>query len=347
MARIGGTPPDIYNLQTVWTAGLVGSGALAAPPNQVTDFVDRDYLRETREAMTSNGRIWGIPAEVNVYLLVYNKKLFARAGVTRPPATWDELVRDAEKISVVNRQGQLTTAGFAFGPTPAQAVNPFLAQLYSNGETLFSADRRSTNLMSLAARQALEGQVALFRTRGTSEGSTPYQFPSGSIGMMIVPNWYKKQLVQALGQGFSEMVGVAPIPGGPNWKTVQYGFFWAVDANSPHAAEAWAFLNWLNSPREGGRRSCDGEMLMGLGALTGNKNDLAASAAELADPFMKPFADALSSGRALPELSIPHANEIEDLLRSYLEEAWLGVRSPYDALRDADTNIRMILEEPE
>ena len=347
MARIGGTPPDIYNLQTVWTAQLVESGALAAPPEEVSNFVAHEYLPETRKAMTSNGRVWGIPSEVNVYMLVYNKQLFARAGLTRPPSDWDEMVAAAARLSVVNRQGRLTTAGFAFGPSTAQAVNPFLALLYSNGKSLVSADGLSTNLTSRAAQQALEGQVRLFQTKGTSFGAIPNQFPSGTLGMMIVPNWYRNQLVQALGERFSETVGVAPFPGGVNWRTLQYGFFWAVDANSRHATEAWKLLKWLNTSRAAGRRSCNGDMLLGMGALTGNKTDLAASQAEIADPFTKPFADALAAGRALPEESIPHANEIEDLTRNYFERAWLSLLSPETALRELDANIRMILRNEE
>ena len=345
MARIGGSIPDIYNLASMWTSQLVGSGSLDVPPPEVLDFVERAYLSRTRDSMAIDGHVWGIPAEVNVYMLVYNKLLFAKAGLTQPPATWDELVQDAAKISKSNRQGQLTIAGFGFGPDPAKVVNPFLALLYSHGKSLFSSDRRSTNLTSAAAHEVLEGEVRLFRTRGTSLGAAPTQFPSGTLGMMIVPNFYKNELLQSLGEHFTDKVGVAPIPGGPNWRTVQYGFFWAVDANSRNKSEAWKLLRWLNTPHSSGHRSCMGEMLFKLGALTGNKADLDASAEELEHPFMKPFADALSGGRALPLDIISHSNEIEELLRSFIEEAWLGLLSPDEALRKADAAIRSILRD--
>ena len=345
MARIGGSIPDIYNLASMWTDQLVQSGSLAAPPPQVLDFVKRAYLPRTSESMAINGHVWGVPAEVNVYMLVYNKLLFAQAGLTGPPVTWDELVQDAAKISKSNRQGQLTVAGFGFGPDPAKVVNPFLTLLYSHGQSLFSSDRRSTNLTGAAAHEVLAGQVRLFQTHGASLGATPSQFPSGTLGMMIVPNWYKNELLQSLGERFTDKVGVAPIPEGTNWRTVQYGFFWAVDANSRNKIEAWKLLRWINTPQTPGRRSCMGQMLFKLGALTGNRADLEASAEELGHPFMKPFADALSSGRALPLDSISHSNEIEELLRSYIEEAWLGLLSPDEALRKADTAIRSILRE--
>ena len=347
MARMGGKPPDIYNLSTAWTKQLVDSGALAQPPAAVAEYVRRSYLSNTVKAMTSNGQLWGIPSETDVYMLVYNKLLFARAEITRPPATVEEWITDAARISKSNRQGQLITSGFSFGPSQNQIVAPFLTLLYSNGQPLFSADQKSTTLTSAAARRALEEEVELFKTRGATWGTVPYQFPSGALGMMIVPNWFQRQLHQGLGERFAETVAVAPIPAGANWRTVQYGFFWSVDSNSLHPAEAWALLKWLNTTQKPGGRSCVGSMLIALGGLTGNKQDLAASSTELRNPFMQPFVDALSTGRALPQPSISHANEIEALLSKYLERAMLGVLSPDQALHDVDAGIRLILDEKE
>ena len=347
MSRMSGQPPDIYSLSTVWTKQLVDSGALATAPSEINEFVTHNYLPNTVDGMVSKGRLWGIPSEVDVYMLVYNKILFARAGIARPPTTLDEMVQDAVRIAKSNRQGQLTTAGFAFGPSQNQIVGPFLTLLYSAGESLFTPDGKATNLKSVAARNALEGEMRLFQLHGTSWGYTPYQFPSGAIGMMVVPNWFQKQLHQGLDTRLDEAVAVAPIPGGANWRTVQYGFFWSVDATSPHPAEAWALLKWLNTARAPGGRSCVGDMLLELGALTGNRADLAASTAELKNPFMQPFVEALSSGRALPQTSVAHANEIETLLANHLERALLGVVPADRALSESDAQIRRILEEKE
>lgn len=347
MSRMSGRPPDIYNLSTAWTKQLVDSGALATPPPAVTEYVKRVYLANTVDAMTSNGQVWGIPSETDVYMLVYNKVLFARAGIAQPPATVDEFVQDAARISKANRQGQLTTSGFTFGSSQNQIVAPFLTLLYSSGVPLFSADRKSTNLNTTAARIALEREIELFKTKGATWGTVPYQFPGGALGMMIVPNWFQKSLHQGFESRFAETVAVGPIPAGENWRTVQYGFFWSVDSTTPHATEAWALLKWLNTAQTPGGRSCVGNMLVELGGLSGNKEDLAASTKELSNPFMRPFVEALSSGRALTQPSIPHANEIEALLSNYLERALLGVLPADRALSEADAGIRLILEEKE
>ena len=347
LSRMGGKPPDIYNLSTTWTKQLVNSGALAQPPAAITSYVQANYLPNTVSALTGNGKLWGIPSETDVYMLVYNKLLFARNGITHPPTTTDEWISDAAKISRSNRQGQLIVSGFTVGSSQNQIVAPFLTLLYSNGQSLLAPDGRSTNLTSPAARSALDAEVELFKTHGAVWGTVPYQFPSGALGMMIVPNWFNRPLHQGFEAKFDGTVAVSPIPAGPNWRTLQYGFFWSVDANSPHPAESWALLQWLNTAHQPGGRSCVGNMLMALGGLTGNRQDLAASGKELNTPFMQPFVDALSSGRALAQPSIPHSNEIEALTSKYLERAMLGVVPAGTALQQLDAGIRTILQEQE
>ena len=119
----------------------------------------------------------------------------------------------------------------------------------------------------------------------------------------------------------------------------------AVDSSSAHPADAWEFLRWLNTARTSGRHSCTGEMLLDLGALTANRADLEASAKENADPFMKPFIDALAEGRALSEPGVLNGTEIEGILRAYIERAWLGILTPAQALAEADAVIDRILRE--
>ena len=62
---------------------------------------------------------------------------------------------------------------------------------------------------------------------------------------------------------------------------LQYAFFFGVDANSPNKEAAWKFLQWLNTAQTDGNSSCMGTMLLSLGALTANKNDIAAAPDEL------------------------------------------------------------------
>ena len=346
-SRIGGTSPDIYNVYSIWGAKLVGNGILAEPPEKIRDFVKTGFEPSTVEATVIDDQIWGVPAEVSLYMLVYNKRLFADAGIEAPPTDWGQVLADAAKIAKRDDLGKVTVAGYAFGPTVANATHPFRTLMLSHGLGLFNKDMTGTNLTSPAAVAILDGEAELFKKGLTSASNAVRDFPSGSVGMMITANWFKATLRQGLGDRFDETVGVAPIPAGADWKTYQYSFYQAVDANSAHKDEAWALIRWLNTPRSEGRRSCVGDMLIALGGLTANKADVAASAAELGDAFTKPYADALTSGRAVTDPNIPQTAEADAILRTSIEEAWLGRKSAADALAEADKQIEALLAEPQ
>ena len=61
-----------------------------------------DFYVGERDVATVNGKVIGIPALVDNLAVVYNKKLFAAAGLQPPSAnwTWDEFVADAQKLTV-------------------------------------------------------------------------------------------------------------------------------------------------------------------------------------------------------------------------------------------------------
>lgn len=371
-ARIGGTSPDIYSVYSLWAAQLVDGGVLDAPPADVSRLVADAFLPSTAEAIRVGGRLWGIPTEVSAVLLIYNKALFRKAGIAAPPRDWDELAADAARLTERDARGRITTAGFAFGPTAANATDPFLALLASRGVALLApapgvagADGAGgegearddtglggprlgdtgfggTNLRAPQAVAVLAGEAGLFARGVASAALQVRDFPSGAVGMMIYANWYKDTLREAFGDAMEETVGVAPIPGGPEWRTLQYGFFWGVDSGSPHRRAAWDLLEWLSTPHAGGR-SCTGDFLARLGALTGNRADLAASP-EYDDAFSRPFVEAIRSGRAVAAPNVLHGAELQADLAAAIGRAW-GGEAPAAALAEADREITALLRE--
>lgn len=344
IARAGRSPVDIYNLYSIWSPQMIGTGALAPPPTDIERFVRANYSPATVGAATVRGRLWGIPAAVSAYQLVYNKRLFAAAGIAGPPRTWDELTRDAAAITRKNRQGNILVGGFAFGPQVSDVVHTFYAMMNAAGTPPYTADLRGTNLRSPAAVRILTRQTELFRRGITSATVGSLQFAQGAVGMAVIANWQKDTLRAALGDRFASTVGVAPIPTDGPGGTMIYSFFWAVDSASPAKREAWDLLRWLNTPKGTGL-SCVGEMLAGIGDLTGNTADLAAMRGRIADPFSRQYVAALNAPGAASQANLWHAEEIDRLLQYYIELAWAGRMTPAAALSQADARIRDILAE--
>jgi len=342
-SRIAGTSPDIYNVYSIWSGQMTEAGLLAEPPRAVLDFIRDGYVPTTVDGVRARGKVWGIPAELSTYMLVYNKQLLREAGYDAPPRTWDELRAIAAKITRRNAQNNVTTAGYAFGPTTANAAHPFLALLAARGVQPLKPEASGLNTPEALA--VMTGMAGLYADGSAANSVQVRDFPSGTVGMAIIANWLKDTLRQGFGDRFTDTVGVAPIPtDGADWRTFQYAFFWGVDARSRNKDAAWALLQWLNAPREGGR-SCVGEMLLRMGGLTGNKADIAASAGELDDGFTRPYVEAISTGRAIALPNLQRMSEVQQALRAAIEKAWGGSLTPALALRQAERDIAPLLAE--
>lgn len=342
-SRIGGTSPDIYNIYSIWAPQLAAAGALAEPPAAVQDWIRGAYGEGTVGAATINGTLWGIPTELSVYQLLYNKKLLEAAGFDHPPATWQELHDMAAAITHKNDQGVIDVAGYAYGPTVSNATHVYYSQMYAAGVAPFSEDGRSTNFTTPESIQIVERQGQLFAEGITSNVNVVGDFNGGTVGMAIMANWNKAELQAAFGDEFDATVGVAPIPADGGSGTMLYSFFWAVDSSSDVQAEAWDLLTWLNTAQDGKPLSCTGEMLNDLGALSGNLADL--SAMDTSDAFTAPFVAAIESGAAKSQPNVWQAAEVDRILRSYIEQVWAGNMTAADAMAAADAEVTAILAE--
>jgi multiple sugar transport system substrate-binding protein len=77
------------------------SFAAAGALQDVTQYLSADqgqFAGWTWNQVTIDGKTYGTPVDVAPMALLYNKTLFARYGVTKPPATWADYAADAAKI---------------------------------------------------------------------------------------------------------------------------------------------------------------------------------------------------------------------------------------------------------
>lgn len=347
IARAGRAPVDVYNLYSIWAPQLIGTGALDVPPPAVQRFVRATYTPATIAAATLRGRLWGIPSAVSAYQLVYNKRMLAAAGFRAPPRTFKELLAVGRATRRLNRQGNVLVGGFAFGPAAANVTHVFYAQMYAAGVAPYTPDLRHTNLRSPAAVRILTDQARLFRERITSNSVSVIDFGGQVAAMAVMPNWQKYTLEAALGPRFASTIGVAPIPTDGPGGTMIYSFFWGVDRASPVKRQAWDLLLWLNGAGAKGDLSCTGRTLAGIGELTGNRADLAAMRAQTSDAFSRQYLAALAAPGAVNQANLWHAEEIDRLLKYYIELAWAGKMTPAAALATADAEIvRILAEQP-
>jgi multiple sugar transport system substrate-binding protein len=107
-ATTSGQGPDVLNIGNTWSASLQASGALLPWDEKNLDKIGgKDRFVES--ALGSTGVQGQDPAAVPLYsmayALYYNKKLFAEAGIEKPPATWDEVVAAGKQLTAKGKNG--------------------------------------------------------------------------------------------------------------------------------------------------------------------------------------------------------------------------------------------------
>jgi multiple sugar transport system substrate-binding protein len=138
--------------------------------------------------------IYGLPWVLGTRALVYNKTLFARAGLdsTRPPETWDELYHAAARIQ---RRGH-GVHGYGVSLNDRQKLfKKFMPFAWGNGGEILSANMDSSRFDSPQNVQALEFYLSLRKVGMTGlQDELDREFKEGRLGCQVSGAWLFKQI---------------------------------------------------------------------------------------------------------------------------------------------------------
>jgi len=123
-ALAAGTGPDLFaqwngDMGTFYAEGtIVPVDFEAIGFSSQKEFMDLYVAPEnTLQGAIFEGKLYGIPNEVSIYACYVNKKLFAEAGLDPDkdfPATWEDMITVAEKLTKRDADGKLVQQGFDF-----------------------------------------------------------------------------------------------------------------------------------------------------------------------------------------------------------------------------------------
>ncbi|MGW0063063.1 extracellular solute-binding protein [Streptosporangium sandarakinum] len=203
-----GQVPDI--LQTGDYSGFVKDGLLYKTDEVLSPQTQSDLLTKFADYGKVDGTAYGIPFVSSARALFYNKDLFAKAGISDPPKTWDELKADAEKLK---KAGVSQPFGLPLGQEEAQAES-FLWFMGNGGGYKDASGKWTVNSpQNVEAFTFLKGMVDAGLTTpnpGTKDRKKVWEdFAAGKVGMvnggpMSIPIFEKGGLTN---------FGVTPIAG--------------------------------------------------------------------------------------------------------------------------------------
>ena len=150
------TAPDVVNLNPKFAAQLAAKNAWLDLSEQVPPAVQAQYLPSIWQANSLAGKTFGFPWYLTTKITVYNQALLEKAGLTKPPATFAELARDAKIIKE-------KTGKYAFFVTLAPADSgEVLESLVQMGVTLLDAQGKAA-FNSPAGKEAFQYWVDLYQ----------------------------------------------------------------------------------------------------------------------------------------------------------------------------------------
>jgi multiple sugar transport system substrate-binding protein len=216
-----------------------------------------DVTAATREAVTLNGQVPGLPC-VNVSnMLLYRRDLLERHELT-VPQSWNELKEIAARLQdAVRRDGTSEFYGFATRGAPGGGhsvwtVSSFVA---SYGAAWFDAAGRARAL-SEAHEAAFATYVDLLRAVAPADqaaisfGELMRDFRAGRVGMILEVGMEYAHLFHDDPE-LGAKSGVALVPAGPVGRFANlYCPPYAIPKNSKLSAEAWELLKFLCSPAQ-------------------------------------------------------------------------------------------------
>jgi multiple sugar transport system substrate-binding protein len=247
-----GTTPDVFMMSGAYFYnGAMNNAYMELDERIEAAGIDLgDYFTE-QPNMYYQGKIYGIPKEINVMALAFNKTLFDAAGVDYPTDTWtwDDLLAAATQLTSTDSDGQQVYGIYSVNNVQEMWGNLVL----ENGGRFLSEDLKKGALNSPEAIEAIQYAVDLIYEHEVSpspqgvsslpgyieSGGSP--FLTGLVAMKFQGN-YEMTLLSAI-DNFEWDVVTMPerkLKGGLGWTQS-----WVIGANTAQSDESWNLFEWL------------------------------------------------------------------------------------------------------
>src|SRR5262249_23373972 len=253
-AIAAGTAPDVAYIYGSYAANIAQSGKTVNLANQINGpgFNWNDFYPASKQIISPGGKVIGFPALIDNLSVIYNKKLFAAAGVPNPSPnwTWDEfratpkkLTNSAKHIYGVNYPigGDLLDTSWRFFPGLWQRGGQILSS--DDKQALFNSAAGIANLTLWQQMATVDHSVYLDPTASKAEPL----FTSGHLAMFVSGPWE----VPTLNEAKVDWADVQLPAVTTNHQTVSRPDNWVIFYNGTARVNASiTFLKWLTAPQQ-------------------------------------------------------------------------------------------------
>ncbi|MGJ8529602.1 extracellular solute-binding protein [Maritalea sp.] len=335
-----GEGPDVVQLFYGWLNDYVDAELITPLPTDMfpPEKIEAEFFPMV-QAMKRDGQYMALPTAVRSLALFYNTRLFDEAGIENPPATLDEFIEVAKKLTKKDASGNITQVGITTGMN-AQDHHWWREVLSRQfGGSPYDAEYKNVTYTDGSGAAALKWYTDLQNVHEVTQAGFMDEpqaaFKAGRAGMHIDGSFRIGALEKTRGLKW----GVAELPAGPDGTKSNYSSYWVNAVTSKATGEkaeaSKKFLAYITS---------DEAMQIWLdtvGELPA-KPSAALTDANKADPVFGPFI----SGLAYAKTTI-FANESgqRQVLMDATQRVFLENQSAEEAIGVAAEEEQKILDE--
>lgn len=245
----GGQAPDVFELDYQNFVSYAKKGALM-PCDDLFKKVGVDtsvYNDMALKAFSADGVQYGVPNSFSNVVLIYNKDLFDKAGISYPSDDWkwEDAMEAAKKIRALGDN--------VYGYYHSISFNEFYKTVKQNGGSLFSPDFKKFTMNTQENVETLQYMVDMQRKTNvmpTSEqmaGMGDWDlFESGRLGMIVTGIWAFPEYTNNCDFKWD----IAVEPGHKQKATHFFSNGYVISKDSRVAEEAAKFITYISSNRE-------------------------------------------------------------------------------------------------
>jgi multiple sugar transport system substrate-binding protein len=339
----GGAAPDVFAMD-----GPLGNDyqkrdvLLDLTPLVAADGYDLGQLdaNAVKQFTTRDGKVFGLPRDLNTTALYYNKAMFDAAGIPYPDDTWDwaKLVEVGKQLTL-DKDGDGTVDQWGLYTETTDMENAWSSFVWQAGGDILNADGTATALdkpESAAGIQFLQDLIWKHKVAADPAifAETGDAFEQGVAAMEINGSWLVPTHEAA---GIN--LGIAPLPKGAAGRASSVNATGAVIAKTTKSPEAaWELVKYLSSPAAQ-------EKIMALRASVPVNKEVLSTTYPTSFVGAQVFADALTYGHLKP--SFAGYEEFVSILQGELDENVFNApnKTAADAIASVNDDLNAILQE--
>ncbi len=300
--------------------------------------LEENYIQGWKNPLSYNGEIYALPKSIYTDIMYYNKDILKEVGVEEPPASWNELLSAAKKIS--NNTDFDGFVRFLNGPGP---INLMIIAINGSGGKMFNEDGTAAfngpeGIKAVKFMKELLPYMPKSALEWTNTRPSNDYFLKGNVGIFfgsqeLWPMINNKEMSKVMGK-----VGYTIIPGdGENMRSGTRTLFegLAISKFSKKKDLAWKFIKWATT---------DLKHLQNIYDVVGYLPLSKVFYESMEDPFLKTVMEQLSYPGESWQNS-PNYPEIEEILRAELQSVFYDQKTPEQALNDAAEQINKLSRE--